>query len=952
MASQQTTPPAPPAPDRPPGGPGSLFIFDGYNFIFRAFHAIPLLNAPDGTPINAVHQYIRMVQAVRREFAPERLLAVFDAGGDGGRRKIFQEYKAHRPPPPDDLIPQFPLIREATDRLRIPRCESPDYEADDLIASYACQALEQGINVTIVSSDKDLMQLCQLGDGRPYLLLWDTMKNRAIGPAEVYDKFGVLPDRLGDLLALTGDSSDNIPGVPGIGPKTASALLAEYGDLEGVLAGAPDIKQKKRRERLIEHAEDARLSRKLVELSTDLPLPLPLDRLTDPGPDLEALIEFGTPLGLVQVLRELGATGVSRQQEVKRGGSAPVAGDEGAIELVSAGAFESAADRYRLLMGDDEPVVRKLVKALKKARRLAVHVVTDSPDPLAAKVVGVSLAAEGVDEDGDPAYLPFGHLQVDLVEGRQLSQAVAVELLGPLLSDPKVPKIVYDHKEASHPLRRLGIELRGVVLDPMLVSYTLDPARTAHDLTSLCTDVLVHKLTPADTVLGKGRKARAACDVDPASIGPWACENAEVVLALGKALEQQAETAPASMRKLLSNVEMPLADVLQRIERRGICLDVSVLDALSEELEHSIAKIQGRVRDEVGHEVNLDSPLQLQKLLFEDRGLPPTRKTKTGYSTDARALEELSVLDPIVRDILEYRQVVKLKNTYVDALPRLVREETGRLHTSFNQAVASTGRLSSSDPNLQNIPIRSEAGRRIRQAFVAEKGRVLVALDYSQIELRILAHLSGDPNLMSAFIEGVDVHRRTAAEVFGVDEDQVDDEQRRIAKAVNFGVVYGQTAFGLAQQLGIPRGKAGSYIRAYFEKIPGVDRYMRELIEVAKARGYAETILGRRRRIPELARKGAARSHGERMARNTPIQGSAADILKLAMIEVDKVVEPAPWADMLLTVHDELIFECDEDRVDDLVALAQPKMENAVELSVPLHVDIGAGKTWADCKGG
>lgn len=485
----------------------------------------------------------------------------------------------------------------------------------------------------------------------------------------------------------------------------------------------------------------------------------------------------------------------------------------------------------------------------------------------------------------------------------------------------------------------------------MLASYTIDPARASHSLESLASDVLGHVCPDTTELLGKGRKQVSLFEVPADRAGPFFCERAEVAFALGRALAEQVERAGKAASRLFHEVEMPLAEVLARVEARGIAVDLEVLRALSDELAAVIREIVGRVEREVGYPINLDSPIQLRKLLFEERGLPPTRRTKTGFTTDAKALEELALLDPIVGEILEYRRVVKLKNTYLDALPRLVRPDTGRLHTSFHQAVAATGRLSSSDPNLQNIPIRTAEGRRIREAFVAPPGRTLVALDYSQIELRILAHLSGDPNLVSAFIEGVDVHRRTAAEVFGVPEDEVDEEQRRIAKAVNFGVIYGQQAFGLAQQLGIPRGKAGSYIRAYFERLPGVDRYMKELIELARRRGYAETILGRRRRLPELSRTGQLRAQGERMARNTPIQGSAADILKLAMIAVDRALEGQSWAEMLLTVHDELIFECDEDRVDDLVALARPLMENAVALKVPLRVDSGHGPTWAACKG-
>lgn len=936
-------------PARPLGGAGSLFIFDGYNFVFRAFHAIPMLNAPDGRPTNAVQGFARMVQAARRDFLPERIVAIFDAGGDGGRKAAFADYKGQRPPPPDDLIPQFSMVREATDALGIPRVEHPEFEADDLIAAYTMAARANGINVTIISSDKDLMQLVTLGgEGEPATLLYDTMKDRVIGPDEVEAKFGVRPDRLGDLLALTGDSSDNIPGVPGIGPKTAATLLTEYGDLEGVLAAAPDIKQKKRRERLIEHADDARLSRELVELRRNVELPKPLSDLVDPGADEETLLAYFEPLGFKQLLREVGAT-----SRTAKSAAAADEGDPGALELVKVAGFEAQPGAYRVLGAGDEAELDALVSVLKDAPLIAFVLVTQAHErgetegTQTATPAGVALAAAGV----APVYLPFGHQQADLIEARQFAPATVLEKIGPLLADPERPKAIHAHKVVAHALDNSGIELRGVTFDPLLTSYTLDPARSSHELEALASDVLGHTLIDTQKVVGKGKKAKPLTELSPAAVGPWACERAEATLGLADALTPQIEGATDAAGKLLREIEMPLAAVLGRIERRGIMLDSAVLAQQSEELGKTVTQIQEKLAEEAGYAINLDSPLQLQKLLFEDWELPPTRKIKTGYSTDATALEQLALYDRRVKLILEYRSVSKLKNTYLDALPRLVRGDSGRLHTSFHQAVAATGRLSSQDPNLQNIPIRTAEGRRIRDAFVAPPGRALVAIDYSQIELRVLAHLSGDPNLMSAFIEGVDVHRRTAAEVFEVPETEVDDEQRRIAKAVNFGVVYGQTAHGLAQQLGIPRGKAGSYIRAYFEKIPGVDRYMRELIDEAKRRGFAETILGRRRRIPELGRKGPARAHGERIARNTPIQGSAADILKVAMIAVDAALEPLDWASMLLTVHDELIFECETPRVDELIDLCRPLMESAAELTVPLRVEAGSGPTWGACKG-
>ncbi|MFO0635832.1 MAG: DNA polymerase I [Nannocystaceae bacterium] len=925
---------------RPEGGPGSLFVFDGYNFAFRAYHALPMLNAPDGRPVNAVHGFCRMVQAVRREFAPQYVVAVFDAGGDGHRREQYREYKANRPPAPEDLRPQFPLLRQATDALGIGRVEDPGYEADDLIASYTKVARARGLRVTIVSSDKDLMQL--VDDGAPSCMLYDTMKGVGIDTAAVQEKFGVPPRQLGDLLALCGDSSDNVPGVPGIGPKTAAALLHEHGDLEGVLRAAPGLSQKARREALVQHADDARMSRALVALRDEVALPKPLEALEDHGADEAEVLAFFEPLGFRQVVRELGTT--ARKPATAAAEAAP---DQGAIELGPRSAWVPEPEAPIAIGADDAQQLAALVERWTQPGE-CLHAVAlcEGDDPLRATLVGLGLGGRS----GAVAYVPVAHRQADLVSGRGLPLPELVRVLQPAFAGARA-RCVHDHKALAHLLAPLGLALGEVELDPMLVSYTLDPARTDHGLDALLHDVLGASLPSLEEACA-ARAAVACARVISTWPRPWPGPRRRWWSAPARrvALQGLLARVPASSQRLLQEIEMPLAWVLRRVEPRGILLDCDELRRQSEALAVQIAAVQAAVDQQAGHAVNIDSPIQLQKLLFDERQLPATRKTKTGYTTDAKALEELALLDPIVGDILTYRSLTKLKGTYLDTLPQLVDPASSRLRTSFHQAVAATGRLSSSDPNLQNIPIRTAEGRRIREAFVAPPGRRLVAMDYSQIELRILAHLCGDPNLVSAFVEGVDVHRRTAAEVFAVAEADVTDEQRRIAKAVNFGVVYGQTAFGLAQQLGIPRGKAGSYIRAYFEKVPGVDRYMRELIATASHRGYAETILGRKRRIPELAMRGPSRSYGERIARNTPIQGSAADILKLAMIAVERRLEREGFAQMLLTVHDELIFECDEDRVDALVELARPLMQDAVALSVPLVVDAGSGRTWAACK--
>jgi DNA polymerase-1 len=937
---------------RPTGGVGSLFLIDANNFLFRAYHALPMLTAPDGRPVNAIHGYVRMVQALRKEFAPQYLLAVFDAaGGKNWRRELYAEYKAHRPPPPEDLQPQIPLVREATDALSIPWVEHEQFEADDLIAAYAEKGVEQGYEVVIVSSDKDLMQLVRGDDDtrEGSVRLWDTMKNRRVGPEEVHKKFGVGPEKLGDLLALAGDSSDNIPGVPGIGPKTATTLLGDYGDLEGILAHTGEIKQKKRRENLETHAEDARLSRKLVALRTDYELPKALDELEDKGPERKTMETFFEPLGFKSTLAGAVAT--------RGAGGRRVAPRTLAESMTKLEGLELDKHSTEIIEAKHQKQLDAFLSAAKQAKRLAFELQLSGDDPLRADAIGLALAIPGekpAELARAPIYLPIAHRSLGDAGIEQWQLAKLFKKVGPLLRDAKLTKYTHALKNQEVVLLGPAIEVMpaGVAVDTMLASYTLDPARADHELEGLAKDLAGHKIGSRESIVGKGKKRVGFDQVDVGIAGAWAGERAGLIAALGPHLRQAITDAGEQSEKLYVEIEHPLTEVLARIERRGILLDVAELERQGEELGEQIDALRKSIADEAGYAVDPNSPKQLGKLLFEDRGLPAKKKTKTGYSTDAQTLEELSLLDPIVKHILDYRSLAKLKGTYLDTLPTLINPDTGRLHTHFHQAVAATGRLSSSDPNLQNIPIRTEQGRRIRRAFVAPEGMLLVTLDYSQIELRVLAHLSKDPNLTKAFKDGADVHRRTAAEVFEVPEAEVSDEQRRVAKAVNFGVIYGQSAFGLARQLGIPQGRAGKYIKAYFKKIPGVASYMTALIDTAKDTGFAETIFGRRRRIPELRRRTApARAYGERIARNTPIQGSAADILKIAMVEVEGLLADKPWARMLLTVHDELIFECEAEKVEALVELVKPAMEGAATLEVPLLVEAGWAKNWEDAKG-
>ncbi len=909
-----------------------------------------MLTSPEGTPVNAVHGYVRMISSMRKEFTPEYIAAVFDVGGPNFRTRLFDQYKAQRPPPPDDLVPQFELVRKATDALGIPRLEVPDVEADDVIASVTELARKDGKRVVIASTDKDLMQLIDPGDKLPPVVMWDSMKNRLIGPDKVEQKFGVTPTKLGDLLALMGDSSDNVPGVPGIGAKTAAMLLDEHGDLEGVLAAASSIKQKKRRENLTKFADQARLSRKLVDLKRDVKLPVPFAKLKDPGSDQATMEAFFGPLGFKTLLGGRGVSTSSRMRGRSAGGAVTGAGAE--LALKPAAKPPTIEVKGEARMASDLDKLTAELAAFATCARVSVQIAADHPDPMLANVVGVALASLDAGAPG-PIYIPLRH-SGSLSATGQLNLDKIRDLLKPVLEGATPKKVVHAHKFQALVLQRAGIDLGWVELDPQLCSYTLDPARASHALDTLASDLLAHKCQKPEKVMGKGKKAVSFDLVAIDTATAYACERALVCAYLDAHFTTELTRFGKGAQQLFADIEMPLARVIQRIEARGISLDPAVLKAQGDEIGARINVLKKQIAGHAGYPVNPDSPKQLQKLLFEDLGLEASKKTKTGYSTDAATLEELSLYHPVVNLILECRSLTKLKGTYLDTLPKAVNPTTKRLHTSFRQAVAQTGRLSSKDPNLQNIPIRTELGRRIRDAFVAPKGRVLVTLDYSQIELRVLAHLSGSKNLLGAFRDGVDVHRRTASEVFEVPEKNVTAEQRRVAKAVNFGVIYGQTAFGLGRQLGIPRGKAGSYIKKYFAKIPGVSTYMEELVEQAKRQGYAETILGRKRRIPELARRGAARAYGERIARNTPIQGSSADILKKAMIDVERELHAKGfdrYAMMLLTVHDELIFECDEDRVDELVAIAKPAMEGAVELKVPLRVDGGHGRSWGDCKG-
>jgi DNA polymerase-1 len=854
-------------------------------------------------PSGAVFGFSNMLLKLLDEHRPDYIAAVFDAGKRTFRNQILEEYKATRPPPPEDLVPQLAWVDRVVAALRIAILRLENYEADDIIATLTARARAAGVEVVIVSSDKDLMQLA----GERVTLL-DTMKNVRWGPAEIEERYGVKPAQLTDWLALTGDSVDNVPGVPGVGPKTATKLLVEHGDLERVLAAAGSVKGQRLQENLRAFADQARLSRRLVELCAECPLAVELEELRSAEPAGAELWEIFGELGFQRLQQKF----------------APA----------------SKLDRslYRTVLTADE--LAATLAEVRTAGRCAVDLETTSLDAVSAQIVGVSLCWG----PGKACYIPVGHVYLGMP--KQLKLATVLEALEPILVDASFPKHGQNHKYDWVVLRRAGVDMRGIACDPMLASYVLDPSRNTHGLDELALEHLRHPMIRFKEVTGA---ARDFASVDVPHATEYAAEDAEATLLLADKLGPRVALVP-ELERLLREVELPLSRVLAEMELRGVALDAARLRGMRAGLQTQLEEIQARVQREAGWEINPNSPKQLQKLLFEDLGLSVGRKTKTGlYSTDADVLADLAVEHPVAAEIEEYRALAKLIGTYIDTLPALVNPETGRVHTSYNQAVAATGRLSSSDPNLQNIPIRTELGRRIREAFVAPPGRVLLSADYSQVELRVLAHLSRDPALLEAFARGEDVHLHTAAQVFGVPREEVSAEQRRVAKAVNFGVIYGQTDWGLSRQLRIPKNVAASYIESYFARYSGVRGFMEQTIADARASGEVRTLLGRRRPVPDInAKRYGVRMYAERIARNTPIQGTAADLMKLAMIRIDEALRRERLdAPMILTVHDELVFEVRPDDVPAVSALARELMAGVMKLDVPLVVDVGVGESWA-----
>ncbi|TLS74761.1 DNA polymerase I [Mariprofundus erugo] len=914
-----------------------LVLIDGPNYVFRAFHAVRHnLTNSKGEPTNAVFGYVQMLRSILKELTPTHVAVAFDPKGGTFRNRIYPDYKAHRPPMPEDLAAQWPAIFEVTDAYRLNRICMDDFEADDVIATLARQAEKRGWDVTIVSTDKDLMQLV---GARTWML--DTMKRKDYGPEEVKERWGVGPDRIHDLLALTGDTADNIPGIPGIGPKTAVQLLEIYGDLESVLMRAGEITQKKRRENLIEFADKARLAYRLVALDEQVPLAVELDDLAVREADQEQLATLFRRLEFRRMLSELGPTAATVPDEET---AAPADESSAVVAMEAVPANNPRIDH----LVDDEEKLQALIATLNQAELIAVDTETTSLHTHDADLVGLSFATRS----GEAWYVPVGHRSSDLLTAapKQLPKQLVLDALRPLLEDPLRLKCGHNLKYDVQVLRRADIRLAGITADSMLLAYCLYPGKYPPKLDTVAEEQLHHHCISYEEVAGKGAKQIGFDQVAIDIATPYACEDAEIALRLTRHLSAQLIDRLARH----NDIELPLSTVLADMEWKGAQVDAAMLAQLSGRFGRRINELEAQIHAAAGETFNIQSPKQLGTLLFETLGIAGGKKTKSGqWATGQEVLEELADEHEVPRLILLVRQLSKLKSTYTDALQKLIHPVTGRVHTSFNQAITSTGRLSSSEPNLQNIPIRSDEGREIRKAFIAAPGHTLISADYSQIELRLMAHFSGDAALCQAFANHEDIHATTAAAVNGIRLDAVSGEMRRRAKAINFGILYGMSAFGLAKQLHIARGEAQAFIDTYFERYPSVRGFMDETLARARQQGFVETLLGHRVYVDEInSSNGMRRAYAERTAINAPLQGSAADIIKVAMINLHhRLQQQLPQAAIILQVHDELIVEAPTHLADSVSAMMKQTMEEAATLRVPLTVEIGSGSNWYEAHG-
>jgi DNA polymerase-1 len=902
-----------------------LILIDGSSWLFRAFYALPPLHNARGEPTGMVYGFANMLRKLCKEYAPERIAVVFDPPGATARNAIYKEYKATRQETPEDLTAQFPHVMRLIEAMGLALLNVPNEEADDVIGTLTVQARKRKLPVLIVTSDKDMAQLV---DGGVQLL--DTMKNRTLDPAGVTEKFGVPPDKIVEYLALVGDTSDNIPGVPLVGPKRAAELLKQYGSLDGVIAHAGEVKGKVG-ENLRASLGTIPLARQLATIRCDLGLPVGIDDLAPKPAQREALREIYQRMGFNRLLDELAA-----------GAAAAPDAPSPAAAAAAVAETSPAAARTRAEIVIDEAALQRLLEALRRAPLISIDTQTDRHDAMDARLVGLAFAAE----PGCGWYVPLAHDYLGAPP--QLSAESVLSRLKPLLQDGKKPKLGHDIKHDLNVLARHGVQVGGVAFDTMLASYVLDPTGLRHEVDTMAETHLGYRTIRYEEIAGKGRAEVAFNQVAIDKAAEHAAEDADITLRLRAALQPKLAAVP-TLQKVFETIEMPLVPVLARVEQNGVKVDAPLLRRISDELGERMTALQQQCWKEAGGEFNLGSPPQLQEILYGRLKLPVLAKTAKGQpTTNEDVLEQLAAQHPLPRLILDWRALSKIRSTYTEQLPLAVNRHTGRIHTSYLQAVAATGRLASQDPNLQNIPIRTEEGRRIRQAFVPEDGNALVSIDYSQIELRLMAHLSADPRLMHAFRSGMDVHQATAAEVFGYPTDQVPADKRRAAKAINFGLMYGLSAFGLARQLGIARGEAQTYMDTFFARYPGIKAFMDGTRERARRQGYVETMFGRRLYLRDInSRNAPVRQYAERTAINAPLQGTAADLIKLAMIDLQGFLErEAPAVKMIMQVHDELVFEGPARRVKKIAPLLADRMCKIFKLSVPLVADWGTGDNW------
>ncbi|MCW4446464.1 DNA polymerase I [Vibrio splendidus] len=929
-------------PDNP------LILIDGSSYLYRAFHAYPGTMSNGDIPTNAVYGVVNMLRSMMRQFASDRIAVIFDAKGKTFRDDMYPEYKANRPPMPDDLRCQIEPLHNVIRAMGLPLISIPGVEADDVIGTLASQASAMGMPVLISTGDKDMAQLVD-----DNVTLINTMTNVVMDREGVIEKFGIPPELIIDYLALMGDKVDNIPGIPGVGDKTATALLQGIGSIEKLYQNLDDIAalgfrgSKTMAKKLADNKDNADMSYQLATIKLDVELEETPESLVKAQPNIDELIKLYGQLVFKSWLNELleGGSGVVEADERSAAtGSGAVRSSASAVtSTVEMNTSAVTIDRSNYETILDEASFNVWLEKLKAAELFAFDTETDSLDYMVANLVGLSFATE----EGVAAYVPVAHDYLDAPQ--QLDRDWVLEQLKPILEDDTQAKVGQNLKYDMSVLARYGIEMKGIKHDTMLASYVFNSVGGKHDMDSLALRFLQHSCISFEQIAGKGKKQLTFNQIELGEASPYAAEDADVTLRLHNRLMENIEQ-DEKLKTIYEEIEVPLIPVMSRIERTGVFIDDMLLGAQSQEIAVRLDELEQKAYEIAEQEFNMNSPKQLQAILFEKMGLPVIKKTPSGApSTNEEVLQELALDYPLPKLIIEYRGLAKLKSTYTDKLPKMINAETGRVHTSYHQAVTATGRLSSTDPNLQNIPIRNEEGRRIRQAFVAQHGWKILAVDYSQIELRIMAHLSGDKALLEAFQQGKDIHAATAAEIIGVAIDQVTTEQRRRAKAVNFGLIYGMSAFGLAKQLGIPRGEAQHYMDTYFERYPGVMQYMEDTRSAASEQGFVETIYGRRLHLPEIqSRNGMRRKAAERAAINAPMQGTAADIIKKAMLLVDEWIqaEGDGRVKLLMQVHDELVFEVQESALAEIESKVQQLMESAADLEVPLVAEAGHGDNW------